>query len=195
MFIYDMALGANSFLWNGHTNVNIDSDFIVFDTNKLINAAEPVKRAQYFNTLSLCWEILSAERSQAVTLLSDETHICLDPAIPQTAMYLRNIAKRARKYEGSLMTSFQSISDMLYPEIRMAGQAILDNSTYKLLFGCDGKTLQDTERLFMLTAAEKNILLSRRRAKALLLMGGQHINISFDIPQYKLDLMGSGGGR
>lgn len=59
---YDIAEGADSFLWNGHTNVDIDSDFICFDMNKLMNSSDTVKRAQYFNVMSMCWEILSADR-------------------------------------------------------------------------------------------------------------------------------------
>lgn len=191
----DMADGADSFLWNGATNININNDFIVLDTSRLQNSSDEIKRAQYFNLLTLCWQIMSASRTQPVFLLADEAHILLDPAIPQTAMFLRNMAKRARKYEAMLCTVMQSVVDALDDRIKLYGQAILDNASYKLFFGTDGRNLQETAALFGLTEAEQSILLSGERGKALCFLGNHHVHVDFDIPQYKLDLMGSAGGR
>lgn len=193
--IYDMAEGADGFLWNGHTNVDISNDFIVLDTKQLINSSDEVKRAQYFNNLTLCWQIMSEDRTKPVILVCDEGHILFDPDIPQTSMYMRNYAKRARKYEGGLWLATQSLVDLLNEKVKISGQAILDCATYKVFFGTDGKNLEETGNLFQLTEAEKNILLAQQRGHALLLLGKQHIHVDFDIPQYKLDLMGTGGGR
>ena len=192
---YDMAEGADSFLWNGATNVEVDNDFIVLDTNRLQNSSDEVKRAQYFNILTLCWNMISADRSRPVFLLCDEAHILLDPTIPQTAMYLRNMAKRVRKYEGMLAVVTQSAVDFLHDDIRLYGQAILDNASYKFLFSADGRNLQETSEVFQLTAAEQNILLAGERGKALCLIGRQHVHVDFALPAYKLELMGRGGGR
>ena len=192
---YDMAEGADSFLWNGVSNVDVNSDFIVFDTNRLQSCTDELKRAQYFNLLSMAWNAISADRSKPVFLLLDEAHLLLDPAIPQTAMYLRNMAKRVRKYEGMLGVVMQSVVDALHDEIRLYGQAILDNATYKFLFGSDGKNLKETSDVFNLTGAEENILLARERGKALCLIGSQHVHVDFALPAYRLELMGRGGGR
>lgn len=192
---YDMAEGADSFLWNGCTNVAVDNDFVVLDTNRLQNSSDEVKRAQYFNILTLCWNMMSEDRERPVFLLCDEAHILLDPAIPQTAMYLRNMAKRARKYEGMLAVVLQSVVDALHEDIRLYGQAILDNAAYKFLFSADGKNLKETADTFQLTEAEQNILLAGERGKALCMIGRQHVHVDFDIPAYKLELMGRGGGR
>lgn len=193
--LYDMAEGADSFLWNGPTNVDVDNPFIVWDTNKLQNSSDEIKKAQYYNVLTMCWQRMSANRSEPVFLLADEAHILLDPAIPQTAMFLRNMAKRARKYEAMLCTVMQSVVDALDDKIKLYGQAILDNATYKLLFGTDGRNLQETANVFGLTEAEQAILLSGERGKALCFLGNQHVHVDFVIPKYKLELMGSAGGR
>lgn len=193
--LYDMAQGADSFLWNGYTNVDLSNEFIVLDTKQLINSSDEVKRAQYFNNLTLCWQIMSENRTQPVLLVCDEGHILFDPEIPQTSMYMRNYAKRARKYEAGLWLVTQSLVDLLNDKVKLSGQAILDCATYKVFFGTDGKNLEETSELFQLTEAEKNILLSQQRGHALLLLGKQHIHVDFDIPQYKLELMGTGGGR
>jgi len=192
---YDMAEGADSFLWNGTTNIQINSDFICFDTNRLVNSSDEIKRAQYYNIMTLCWELSSADRNEPVFLLCDEGYIMLDPDIPQAAMFLRNFAKRCRKYEGMLGFVVQSVVDILHENIRRYGQAIIDNSAYKIMFGTDGKNLKETADLFKLTETEQNILLSSQRGKALCFIGSQRLQVDFDIPKYKLELMGKGGGR
>lgn len=193
--LYDMAEGADSFLWNGATNVDLSNNLIVLDTNRLMNSSDEVKRAQYFNNLTLCWKIMSEDRTQPVLLVCDEAHILFDPAIPQTSMYMRNFAKRARKYEAALWVVTHSLVDLLNEKVKLSGQAILDCATYKIFFGTDGKNLEETADLFHLTEAEKNILLAQERGKALCLIGKQHVHVDFDIPSYKLELMGKGGGR
>lgn len=192
---YSMGRGPDSFLLNGHTNVRLDNDFIVLDTNRLQNSSEKLKRTQYMNALAMCWDIMAQDRSQPVFLLCDEAHILLDPTIPEPAMYLRNVCKRARKYEGMVGVVTQSVSDMLHERIKLEGQALMDNAAYKLLFATDGKNLEDMTSLFRLTDAEQNILLGCGRGKALCLLGRRHVYVDFVLPKYRLELMGKGGGR
>jgi len=193
--LYDIAQGADSFLWNGCTNVDVSNDLVVFDTNRLMNSSDEVKRAQYFNTLTLCWQLMSQDREEPVFLIGDEGHILFDPEIPQTSMYMRNFAKRARKYEAALWLVTHSLVDLLNEKVKLSGQTILDCATYKIFFGTDGKNLEETASLFHLTDTEQNILLAQQRGKALFLLGKQHIHVDFEIPAYKLELMGKGGGR
>lgn len=193
--VYSMAKGQDSFLFNGYTSAGLDNDFVVLDTNRLQNSSDKLKKTQYLNALTLCWDSMAQDRSQPVFLLCAEGHIIIDPNIPEPAMYLRNISKRARKYEGAVGIDTQAVSDMLDERIRLEGQALIDNAAYKLLFTTDGKNLEDTASLFRLTESEQNILLGAGRGKALCLLGRQHVLVDFDIPKYKLELMGKGGGR
>lgn len=195
ILLNDMAGGADSFLWNGYTNVDLSNDLIVMDTNRLINSSAEVKRAQYFNNLTLCWQMMSEDRSQPVLLIGDEAHIMFEPDVPEVSMYMRNYAKRARKYEAGLWLVIHSLVDLLNEKVKLSGQAILDCATYKVFFGTDGKNLEETADLFHLTEAEKSSLLAQEKRHALLFMGNQHVKVEFDIPAYKLELMGKGGGR
>jgi len=191
----DISFGSDSFLWNGHTNISLDSDFICFDTNRLNNSSNDIKRTQYFNLLTLCWEIMSKDRSRAAALFCDEAYFIADPNVPECLMFARNISKRCRKYEGSLTIITHSVVDFLADEIKLYGQALLDVPTYKILFGTDGKNLKETAELFSLTQAEQDVLQSGVKAEAICFIGSQRMHLHFKIPDYKLELMGKGGGR
>ena len=168
----------------------------IFWLRRLYRLIQPLICSCYFNILSLCWDYISANRAEPIILFLDEGHIALDPRLPEVGLYLRNLAKRIRKYEGGLWFCSQSSADMLHDSIRMSGQAIVDNAAYKILFHCDAKNLQDTVDLFQLTPAEAKLLSNLERKNALSVIGStHHIRTIFEIPQYKLDLMGQGGGR
>ena len=47
--IRDLAIGADSFIWNGHTNVEASSRITCLDTFDLQNTSDEVKRTQYLN--------------------------------------------------------------------------------------------------------------------------------------------------
>ena len=65
--------------------------------------------------------------------------------------YLRNISKRARKFNASIIVITQSIEDFLNEKIKLYGQSLLANSTYKLFFKMDGQDLRDVVKTFGLT--------------------------------------------
>ena len=195
LLLNDIANGADSFLWNGHTNVDLSADFIVLDMNALVKAGKRIKQTQYYNMLSLCGQYAFQNRQERVVVVADEARTQLDPRCPQAAIQLADLAQRVRKYEGALITVVQSIDNFLQDGVREFGEVILDNSTYKILFGCDGTALEKTTAMYHLTKQEHTLLANRIRARALLLMGAQHIEVNFDLPQYKIDLMGNAGGR
>lgn len=193
--LYDISNGADAFIWNGYTNIDLNSNFISFNTSGLINSSDKIKRTQYFNLLLLCWEKMSTDKKTEVRLVCDEAYLLMDPNTPQTIMFLRNIANRCRKYEGGLIIAIQSIISVLDEKIRGYSQSLIDNPSYKILFGADGKNLKEMSEIFELTAEQQNILLASIRGTALCLIGNRRLKVNFELPKYKLDLMGKGGGR
>lgn len=195
MLLYDIAHGSDSFLWNGHSTVEAHSRFVCLDTHSLQNTSDNIKRTQYFNLLTWCWEQMSRDRNERVLLVCDEAYLMIDPQVPQSLVFLRNVEKRARKYEAGLIIISHSVVDFLAPEIKMYGQALLDIPCYKILMGCDGKNLQETKELYNLTDAEQELLESKRRGHALFSIGSKRLHINFEIPAYKFAYMGKAGGR
>lgn len=195
LLLEEMAIGADSFIWNGYTNIDLSNDLVVIDTNQLFNSSDRNRAAQYYNLMRLAFSAVSADRETPYVIFADEAQIMLDPELSQSAKALRNMALRIRKYEGYLWLAFHSLQELLDDRIRFYGQPILDSAAYKILFGTDGRNLADTVQLFHLTPSEEKVLEARQRGKALALIGSHHLKVEFEIPAYKLALMGKGGGR
>ena len=182
MLLYDIAEGADSFIWNGHTSISGNSRFTVMDTHALQETGDNIKRTQYFNILTYDWEQMSRDREERVLLICDEAYLMIDQKVPQSLVYLRNVMKRARKYEAALGIISHSLVDFLHESIKQYGQALLDIPCYKILMGTDGKNLKETADLYDLTEAEQELLLSRKRGHALFMAGAKRLHIQFDIP-------------
>lgn len=195
MLLKDIAHGSDSFLWNGRTTLQTHTRCICLDTLDLQNTSDNVKRTQYFNLLTWCWQQMSRDRKERVMLICDEAYLMIDPNVPQSLVFLRNVEKRARKYEASIAIISHSVVDFLDPAVKMYGQALLDIPCFKILMGTDGKNLKETKELYNLTDAEEELLASKKRGNALVMIGSKRLHAVFEIPEYKFDYMGTAGGR
>lgn len=187
------ALGADAGLWNGATTALPDSDFIVLDVHNLQNAEDAVKSAQYFNVLSYAWNLIEQDRSSRIILMVDEAWMLVDERTPQAIAFLRDTAKRIRKYEGCLIVASQNIIDFLDPAVIRYGQAILDNPTYKLLLGQGEKDLLALEELMNLTEAESDLLASAKRGEGLFVAGSQRIHLRVEAAPHEFTYLTGGG--
>ena len=191
----DIALGSDRFLWNGHSNLQANSRCICLDTHDLQNTSDTIKKTQYFNLLTWCWEMMSRNRQEKVMLFCDEAYLLIDVHVPQSLVFLRNVSKRARKYEAGLAIISHSVVDFLDPSVKLYGQAMLDIPCYKVLMGTDGRNLKETAELYNLTDAEMELLGGKRRGEALLMVGSKRLHARFILPEFKLAYMGCAGGR
>ena len=201
LLLYDLAEGADRFIWNGRSSVaeagkgDGKGSITVLDTNALQGTSDNIKRTQYFNLLTWCWEQMSRNRGERVLLVCDEAYLMIDRKVPQALVYLRNMVKRARKYESALAIISHGVVDFLSNDVKQYGQALLDIPCYKVLMGTDGQNLKETAALYDLTEAEQELLLARKRGHALFLVGAKRLHIHFEIPDYKMGYMGRAGGR
>ncbi|QUH31132.1 VirB4 family type IV secretion system protein [Vallitalea guaymasensis] len=191
----DIAIGGDSFLFGGHSSIKAESRCVCLDTFSLQNASDNVKKTQYFNLLTFCWNEMSKDRTEPVLLIADESYLMIDPRVPQSLVFLRDVAKRARKYEAGLAIVSHSVVDFLAPSIKMYGQALLDIPCFKVLLGTDGKNLTELKELYNLTDAEEALLAQKKRGDGLLMVGSKRLHVDFDIPSYKFAYMGNKGGR
>ncbi|MBR1453078.1 MAG: DUF87 domain-containing protein [Lachnospiraceae bacterium] len=194
-YLYDLVKGADQFLWNGHTNININSNIVVFDTKDLQSASDNKKSAEYYNVITYIWNMVEYDRSEKTLICADESYLMVDVRVPQTLIFLRNISKRIRKYEGSLILITHDVEDFLNPSIKQYGQSLLSTACYKILFGTDGQNLLEEIKLFNLTDAERELLEAQIRGHALFIAGTKKIHANFVIDETEFYYMGSAGGR
>lgn len=193
--LYSAAEGADSFVFNGHTNIKTTSRFVVLDNSRLVDGAENIQRAQYYNILSWTWQQVSQNRSERILLGVDEAYLMVDPDVPQAIVFLRNMSKRMRKYTGGLMVITHSVVDLLDPAVKRFGQAIIDNACYKLIMGTEGKNLEETKKLFRLTDKEEIMLAAQKRGQALFYAGAMRMRLQIDVHRKYLKMFGSAGGN
>lgn len=184
-----ISIGQASTIWNGYTNITIDTKLTVFNTKNMQEFQVQYKRAQYYNIMSYAWEILSKNKNERDILIADECHILIDPNIPQTLEYLRSISKRARKYNSSIIVISQSLEDWLNEKIRLYGQSLLANSTYKMFFKMDGQDLRDVVKTFNLTQKEENLIYNAKKGECLLTAGTRRIYAKLKVPLQELQII------
>lgn len=193
--LYPAAKGADKYLWNGPTTLNPKSNFIVFDTSNLLNMDDNVRNAQYYNMQTWNWHEISADRKEKCLLGIDEGYVYVDTDNPMLMRYFRNVSKRDRKYEAALMFISHAPADILDPAVKRHGQAIIDNSCYKMIMGCDSKNLEETKSVLKLSDKEELLLTSKIRGKGILFAGNTRLELSVEVPDKFLEIFGSGGGR
>ncbi|MDO4765944.1 MAG: hypothetical protein Q4A29_07780 [Eubacteriales bacterium] len=193
----DMAVGADSFVWNGKTSLEYQSKLIVFDTSNMQYFDSNKKAAQYYNILSYMWNEVVKDREEKIMIVADEAYLAVDREIPETSEALRNFMKRIRKYEGSLMLITHLVADFLSMDEENKGntQNLLDIPSYKIFMGTDGQNLEHIKTLYSLNEAEVNLLESKKRGKALAMIGNARLSVDFQIPEYEFEYFGKGSGR
>lgn len=189
--IRPIAIGQASSIWNGYTNIEVDTRVTVFNTSTMQKFQIQYKRAQYYNILSYAWDILSKDIKERTMLVADECHILVDPNIPQTLEYVRYISKMARKHNSSICVISQSIEDFLNEKIKLYGQSLLANATNKLFFKCDGKDLKDIVSTFNLTEQEEKMLLNAKVGECLFMCGTRKLYMFFKLFDYELEMIDS----
>lgn len=192
--VRSLAIGSDSDSFNGYTSVETDSNFIVLDTHMIQSTNTRLRRTQYFNILRFCQDIAFKDKNEKVFIVCDEAHILCDEKNPEALDFLKNMSKRARKYESGIIVATQSIIDFLHDGIKEYGQALFDNSTYKLLMGMDGKNLEQAEKLFNLNQAQKNILASKIKGQGLFIIGTVPVFIRVTAFTWEKQFL-IGGGR
>jgi type IV secretory pathway VirB4 component len=195
LYLESAANGADKGLWNGHTTISADNNFICLDMKSITLMGGSVLSAQYFNVLSWVWEQITKDRKERVMCVADECWALIDPKTPQSLEFLRNAEKRARKYEGSIVVATQNIIDFLDPSVKKYGQPILDMPSIKLFFGMDGNSLRETRETFALNEAQFELIASKQRGIALMKVGSRAVKVKFEFTDKQLASFGTGGGR
>jgi len=194
VLLHSAVKGEDAKLFNNYTNIDMNNDFLCLNVNKLMQAPENLKKAQYFSIMNFCWSKIT-DKSRNSILVCDEAHTMLDKDVPDTAKTLQQFSKRIRKQNGALIIITQELQDFLHPSVSEYGVGMLSNASIKFLGGADGQALETAVNVYNLNNSEKSILEKGERGKMLLMVGFKKIVVRVNIAQWEFDLMGDGGGR
>lgn len=121
MYIKPIAEGTYSSMFNGYTNINIESDnLIVFDVKALSELEDKIFNAQLSNILAIMWgeicnnveinkKLKNPYDRHYVVAVIDEAHKYINNDV--VLKYIIKLLRRSRKYDSALWFASQSISD------------------------------------------------------------------------------------
>ena len=191
-----MTTGVDSKLWNDYTNIDLNSDFIIFDIHTLLDSDDTILRTQFFNILSLCWHIISENRDEQVILIVDEAHLLIDPENKDGLEFLKRTSKRIRKYNGCLIVCTQNMIDFTSPEVVRYGQVIVDNSDYQIVMAQGSEEIISLQKVLRLSDNERRFLQTAGKGQALFVITHEkRIPIFIHLRPEEKELFGKGGGR
>lgn len=149
--------GPYSSMFNGQTNWDAKNKVTTFDIHEL---SDEVKRPLMDLLLKEIWEEIKIDRSEKKGLYVDEAWLLADEDNQQTMKFLREIAKRVRKYGGFLTTATQNVDDFL--TIGKYGTAIFNNAFIKTFMRMSEKDIEELSKFMSFSERELKILGKRK---------------------------------
>lgn len=188
--LHSMCKGAESRFFNGHTNIG-SGRFVVFGVKGLLQSSGNVKNAMLFNVLSYFSNQLLSVGNTVATL--DELHVWLSNKV--AIEYIRNVLKRARKQDSSLVLASQNLEDFMLPGVAELTKPLFAIPTHQYLFNAGSID----KRLYMdslqLEESEYELIRYPQRGVCLYKCGNERYLLEVKAPEYKAALFGTAGGK
>lgn len=187
------AIGTYAKVFNGQTNWNFDP-FTVFDIS---NIPESVAKPLYDILLKDTWQFAKKDGTVNPTrkdIYVDECHEFADPKNPQTLAFLSTkLSKQGRGFGIRLITATQNLPDFL--SIPRYGQAIIDNSYFKLFMRLGESDLPVAKKLYSFSDGEMKVLKGSgakgkgSKGKGIFIVGSQRVAIQARASKYELEII------
>ena len=184
-----MCVGAESVFFNGHTNITSDR-FLVFGVKNLDKGNTRVKDALLFNVLSYLSDRLLTEGNTVATL--DELYIWLSSRM--TVEYIRNMLKRVRKKNSSLIMASQNLEDFDAPNVREMTRPLFAIPTHMFIFNCGNIDKHYYMDNLQIDKSEYELIKDPNKGVCLYKCGVERFHLHVHAPEYKEALFGKGGG-
>ena len=166
--------------------------FIVFNIKELMNSADNIRNALFFNILKYAWG-LCLDTGINTCFYVDEAHVLLSANNALGAEFLAQVQRRARKYNTGSIIITQQPSDFAAPNLIMHGKAIFDNASYYLIMGLKKQAVDDLGMLIDLNDNEKESIKRYSQGEALFVCGNRRMRINVVVTPEELESFGSGG--
>jgi hypothetical protein len=172
--------GSASGIFDQHTNVDINNQFMVFSIRDLSDELRPIAM---FLMLDFIWTRVKKELKRRLFII-DEAWILMQ--YPDSAQFVYAVSKRARKYYLGLTTVSQDVDDFLSNDY---GKAVVTNSSIQILLRQSPTAIDHLSDVFYLSAGEKNLLLSAEIGEGIFFVGANHVAIQIYSSEYEYKLI------
>jgi Type IV secretory pathway, VirB4 components len=191
LYLHPLCKGVDSILFNGQTNVSEDNN-INFNLQSLLIGSEERMQASIYNIITYIFSIAVKNRNDAISaglnteyiekivLAIDELYLLLNKRAPALAIELRNLMKRARKYNVIVLLSTQNLIDVLQQGLIEYTMPLLSTSNKKILLNPGMKEAELVKGNFMLSDKEMGKLVNAARGEFLFIDGTEKYFVAGD---------------
>ena len=190
-YIIESYTNGSNTLFNGYTNVNLNSQVVSFDLKQLQSDVQ-IQGACYLNTFQFLWDEITKDKEAIKKLFVDEFHFLTMHS--ESATFFHQAYKRFRKYKAGAIAGTQQIQDVLRGTTKggiNVGQAIIGNSFTKIFFGLGEDGVDDVINNLKVRFShkEKKLLSRKRQGEALIIYGSQRAFLRVELTEEELRLI------
>lgn len=189
--------GAYASIFNGQTNWDYKLHTI-FDVSELPEAVQkPLYDLLLKDTWQFCKKHGTLDKMTTRVLkkvIIDECHRFADENNPQTLKFISTeLLKQSRKFGVNVITATQNIADLT--SIKKYGQAIIDNSYFKIFFRLGENDHEVAKKLYKLSEEEMKIVSGNgtkgkgSRGRGIFMAGSQRVLFQSRASKYELEIL------
>ena len=198
--------GTDAYLFDGYTTIDLSNDLIAFNMKELLYSGnERLINTQTINLLTYLSNAivsnkikndkLDKENKKPICIVADEFHLFIDEKNCEILRNFGQLARRIRKYTGSLIVATQSIEDFVgSADILRHAKAIFNNCQYQLVGMLKEADLLAYLELFKenpLTDVQKDFLLKANQGQFLININHKkRLKIQIDAIPLEKEMMG-----
>ncbi len=160
--------GSLSQVFNEQTNIELDNRLVVFDIKDLTDSLRQIMMLVISKYVLNQVKLVPHKRMLAI----DEGWMLLEHE--ESARFIANVTRRARKYYLGVTLISQQASDFLNSDY---GKAIASQSALRILMRQDTTTIKLVSEQFHLSEYEQQYLLTCDRGEALLIADQNHVAV------------------
>lgn len=160
--------GSLTGIFSAPTNININNQLTVFSVRDLPEELRPLAMHLIIDYI---WTAVRRDFKKRLLIVDEAWYMMKNP---DSASFLTEIAKRARKYYLGLTTITTDVEDFLAGD---HGKEVISNSSIQVLMKQSPASIDRIGEMFYLSEGEKRLLLSAGIGQGLFFAGPAHVAI------------------
>ena len=173
--------------FNGHTNVDLDNNYIVADISKV--SGDSMALAM-FTALDLFWDRIKEDPTMKKALILDEVWRLIGAGGNQlTATFVLEVYKIIRGYGGAGISATQDIKDFFGLDGGKYGRGIINSSSIKMIMRTSELEREELNQVLRLSSEEQRRITRCSKGDGLLVAGSNRVALHVSASSGEHDLI------